>query len=100
MATGAIITLICMYMAYRKKEKILAQAKIASETVHRGSVALQRRLSLSSSQLSASIKRHSIRVKHAMITGSKNRTAPTDEATNNSINEREESSSSSDFDKR
>jgi len=92
LALGAIIAVICMYMAYRKKEKILAQARIASETVKRGSVSLRRSITRSSSQLSSSIKRHSIKIKSAMITGSKNRTVP--------VIGGEESSSSSDFDKR
>lgn len=52
MALGAIITVICMYTAYRKKEKILENARIASETVRRGSVSLRRSITHHSSELS------------------------------------------------
>ena len=51
MAVGAMITVICMCMAYRKKEKILKNARIASETVQRGSVSLRRSISHHSSEL-------------------------------------------------
>lgn len=95
-ALGGIIAVICMYVAYRKKEKIKAAAKIAGESVRRGSVSLGRSLSQGSQQLGSSIRRHSVKLHKAMITGSKNKTVPAIEGDDAG----EASSSSSDFEKR
>lgn len=97
-ALGSCITITCMYVAYRKKEKIKAVARAAREAARRGSVTLARRLSMSGSEMSASIRRHSIKIQSAMITGSKNRTVPAIEG--DRPEEESSSSSSSDFEKR